>query len=65
MKFNFRMGAIGPSWRRRHGSSNLDLSFSKTTRILEGKNLQFRAEMFDGPNHVKFLADIKVNPAKV
>ena len=34
------------------GSSNFDLSFFKTTRILEGKSLQFRAEMFNGLNHV-------------
>ena len=49
---------IGP------GSFNLDTSLIKTTRVGEGKSLQFRAEFFNVLNHTNFDApNVQVNSA--
>ena len=39
---------------RAPGTVNWDLSFIKTTRILERASLQFRAEIFNALNHPNF-----------
>jgi hypothetical protein len=57
---NFTLGNVGRSIpdARHPGAVNIDFSVIKDTRITERFSLQFRAEMFNMPNHVNLgLAD--------
>jgi hypothetical protein len=49
--FPFRLGNV-----RTHANNNVDLSVIKKTQILEGKNVEFRAEFINAFNHVLFPA---------
>jgi hypothetical protein len=49
--FPFRLGNV-----RTHANNNIDLSVIKKTQILEGKNVEFRAEFINAFNHVLFPA---------
>jgi hypothetical protein len=44
--FPLRLGNV-----RTHAINNIDLSVIKKTQILEGKNLEFRAEFINAFNH--------------
>ncbi len=47
---NGQYGNLGRNVGRAPSTYQLDLSFIKNTRLFEGHNLQFRAEMFNFPN---------------
>jgi len=47
-------GNLGRNTMIRPGQLNLNLSFTKNNRVGEGKNLEFRAELFNFLNHPNF-----------
>lgn len=47
-------GNLGRTTLRGPGTNNMDLSFLKNHRIGENRNIQFRAEIFNFPNHPNF-----------
>ena len=49
-------GNVGRNTLMRPGQVNVNLSFTKENRLAEGKNLEFRAELFNFPNHPNFGA---------
>jgi hypothetical protein len=50
----FQFGIGGRSGAREPGINNFDFGLDKSFEILEGQNLQFRAEFFNLPNHPQF-----------
>ena len=49
-----RVGNVGRNTLRADGIGNVDLGFIKNTRIKEGQNIQFRAEMYNSTNTRNF-----------
>src|SRR5262249_17823026 len=49
-----RTGNVGRNTLRADGIANLDFSLMKNTRIIEGQNLQFRAEFYNLTNTRNF-----------
>jgi len=52
----YKYGTAGRHILRRDGMSNLDLSIFRQFPIMEGKRLEFRAEMFNAFNNVVYAA---------
>ena len=48
------LGNLGRNILRSDGIGNLDLGLIKNTRITEGQNLQFRAELYNATNTRNF-----------
>jgi carboxypeptidase family protein len=49
-----RVGNVGRNTLRADGIGNVDFGFIKNTRIKEGQNIQFRAEMYNSTNTRNF-----------
>ncbi|PYS03712.1 MAG: hypothetical protein DMG12_11640 [Acidobacteria bacterium] len=49
-----RVGNVGRNTLRADGIGNVDLGFIKNTRVREGQNIQFRAEMYNATNTRNF-----------
>jgi hypothetical protein len=49
-----RIGSFGRNVLRRDAIANIDFQISKTFPVTEGRQLQFRAEMFNAANHPRF-----------
>ena len=49
-----RVGAVGRNTLRADGIANIDFGLIKNTRIVEGQNLQFRAEFYNATNTRNF-----------
>lgn len=50
----FTFGTLGRNTLRGPGINNWDISINKTTKILESKSIEFRAEFFNAFNHTQF-----------
>jgi hypothetical protein len=51
----FSYGNLPRNYLRGPGINNWDLSVTKTTKFMESKSIEFRAEFFNAFNHVQFL----------
>jgi len=49
-----RVGNVGRNTLRADGIGNVDLGFIKNTKVREGQNIQFRAEMYNATNTRNF-----------
>jgi len=59
-----RVGNVGRNTIRADGIGNVDFGFIKNTRIREGQNIQFRAEMYNATNTRNFgIPEGRVNSA--
>ncbi|PYR81636.1 MAG: hypothetical protein DMG18_15965, partial [Acidobacteria bacterium] len=60
-----RVGNVGRNPLRADRLGQIDMGFIKNTRIAEGHNLQFRAEMYNATNSRKSMGNRRRQPARL